>query len=53
MASEAKSDPSISFVMANNPFILVFRCFFWLLLPSFELSKKIKKKKKKKRTYSS
>ena len=29
MALEAISDLTISFLMANNPFVLVFKCFTW------------------------
>ena len=42
MVSEAKYDLTIGFLMANNPFILVFRCFIGLNWPSFELSQKKK-----------
>ena len=37
---ERSDDLTIGFLMANNPFTLVFTCFLRLFLPSFELCEK-------------
>ena len=52
MASEAKSDLTNGFLMANSAFISICMCcWFDCFGPLCELTKKIKKNKK--RTYSS